>query len=374
VNGGDGYAGLAARLAEFAAQRDFSGLARISVAGATAFEACYGLANRADGVPVRPGTRFGLASVTKMFTAVTVAGLVGAGMLSFERPVIDILPPERRPSTLRADVTLAHLLSHLSGIADYFEEQADQPGDYADLWAGRPTYAMRRPADFLPLFGELAPYRPPGERFQYSNAGYVLLGLVIEEIAQAPYTEVVTQRVFDRANMPDSGFFALDEARPDVAVGYRPPAVDGGPWRSNIFTIPIIGGADGGAFSNAADLDRFLRAYDDGTLLGTTLRDAMLTPRADMGNARPEGLAPEQADPAQGTLLRGPAGPWMGYGVVQYGAGRTRRFGHGGGDPGVEVYVMRFPELDVNGIVLGNTEGLAGQVRDLLVEAVVAAA
>jgi CubicO group peptidase (beta-lactamase class C family) len=338
---------LGVDLAEFARRRDFSGTAAITVAGRSVFQACYGLANRADDVPIRPGTRFGLASVTKMFTAVAVADLVGTGSLEFDRPVLDVLPPERRPRTLRPDVTVAHLLSHTSGIADYFEEE-DDDADYARLWTDRPTYTTRRPADFLPLFGDLPPYRPPGQQFQYSNAGYIVLGLVIEEIAQQPYADVVTRRVFARAGMADSGFFALDEVRPDVAVGYLAPATPDGLWRSNVFAMPIIGGADGGAFSTVADLDRFLRAYDDGTLVGTELRDAMLTPRTPV-------------DP----------GLSMGYGVMIYEGGRTWRFGHAGGDPGVEVFVMRFPDLDVSAFVLCNVEGCASEVRDLLVQAVV---
>jgi CubicO group peptidase (beta-lactamase class C family) len=155
------------------------------------------------------------------------------------------------------------LLSHTSGIADYYEEEDEhEDDDFANVWTNRPSYRMPRPADFLPLFANLPPYRAPGQRFQYSNAGYILLGLIIEELTGAPYAEIVTQRVLQPAGMHASGFFALDEVRPDVAIGYLPPRQPGQPWRSNIFAVPSVGGADGGAFSNAADLDRFLTAYD----------------------------------------------------------------------------------------------------------------
>ena len=165
---------------------------------------------------------------------------------------------------------------------------------------------MRRPADFLPMFGDLPPYRPPGGPLRYSNAGYVLLGLVIEELAGKPYVDVVGERVFDPAGMTASGFFPLDEVRPDMAVGYLSPTEPGGPWRSNIYSVPIVGGADGGSCCTAADLDRFLRRYDDGTLLGRELTGTMLTPRAPV-------------EP----------GLDMGYGVFIH----ADRWGHGGGDP-----------------------------------------
>jgi len=303
------------------------------------------LADRANGSPVTPRTRFGLASVTKMFTAVAICDLVAVGELKFDTPVVDVLPPARCPTTLNPEVTVHHLLTHTSGIADYAEEDEDSPNylaDYGQLWVDRPTYRMERPADFLPLFADLEPYRPPGQGWQYSNAGYIVLGLVIEEMTGRTYTDFVQERVFDRAGMAASGFFRLDEARADVAVGYLPDRSNDGLWQSNIYKIPVIGGADGGAFSTTHDLDLFLQRYADGTLLGTAQAVA-LARHVEVGD-----------------------GFHYGYGVIHYPDGR---YGHGGGDPGVDVLVHRFPDLDAQVIVLCNGEGLAGEVRDAVLEA-----
>jgi CubicO group peptidase (beta-lactamase class C family) len=339
----DALARLDARLRELAERRDYSGIARITGPDGVVFEGCYGLANRADQVPVTPATRFGVASFTKMFTAVAVADQVRAGRAGFATRVVDILPPERRPSTLLPEVTLHHLLTHISGIADYAEEEGDEAVDYADLWVDRTCYRMRRPADFLPLFGDLPPYRPPGGPWRYSNAGYVLLGLGIEELAGRPYAEVVADRVFGPAGMADSGFFPLDEVRPHLAVGHLRPTGPGAPWRTNIYSMPIVGGADGGACCTAADVDRFLRRYDDGTLLGRELTDVMLAPRVP--------VAP---------------GLDMGYGVLI----SADRWGHGGGDPGFEMLAHRMPKQDATVVALCNVTDLADEVRDLLVETV----
>ncbi len=214
---------IAAELDEWERERDLSGSFLVTRGGETLFEHCAGLADRAAGVPVTPATRFALASFTKMFTAVAVVDLVSAGSLSFETPVVEVLPADRRPSTLLPEVTVHHLLSHTSGIADYCEEEEDSPfyvEDYGSLWVDRPCYSIERPADFLPLFGDLPPYRPPGEQYQYSNAGYIVLGLVVEQVTGRPFTEVVQERVFDRAGMVGSGFFRFDEPVPDVAQGY----------------------------------------------------------------------------------------------------------------------------------------------------------
>jgi CubicO group peptidase (beta-lactamase class C family) len=326
-------------------ERDLSSAVLMTRAGEVVFEGCYGYANRATGTPITPATRFGLASVTKMFTAVAVVDLVSSGSLTFDTPVVSVLPASRRPSTLLPEVMIHHLLCHTSGIADYCEEDEDSPAyleDYGSLWDELPAYSIERPADFLPLFGDLPPYRPPGVHYQYSNAGFIVLGLVIEEITGRSYTEVVQERVFDRAGMSASGFFRLDDSVPDIAVGYLPRSSPDQPWRTNIYRIPVIGGADGGAHSTTGDLDRFLHAYADGTLLGKHL-DRVLTPHADAGD-----------------------GYFEGYGVHLYPDGR---YGHGGGDPGVTVIANRWPDDDVNIVVLSNVEDLAVAVRDEVVTA-----
>jgi CubicO group peptidase (beta-lactamase class C family) len=257
--------------------------------------------------------------------------------VDFAAPVVSLLPPQRRPATLRPDVTVHHLLCHTSHIADYAEEEGPDPVEYETLWTDRPCYRFERAADFLPLFGDRPPYGPPGGGFHYSNAGYVLLGLIAEEVSGLSFVDAVARQVFEPAGMAASGFFRLDEPVPDVAVGYLPSG------RSNVYSIPVLGGADGGAHSTAADLDRFLRACDDGSLLKDR-RDAMLTPHVPV-------------DP----------GIDYGYGCFLYGDGR---FGHGGGDPGVQTLVQRIPAADATVVVLLNMEGRVSAARDLLVNAV----
>jgi CubicO group peptidase (beta-lactamase class C family) len=340
------FVGTAATFDAWERDRDLSGCCLVTRAGRTLFEASWGFADLAAGLPNSPATRFGLASVTKMFTAVVVATLVREGRLAFDTPIVDVLPADLRPTTLDAAVSVHHLLCHTSGIADYAEEDESSPGyveEYASLWVERPSYGIERPADFLPLFADLPAYRPPGRSFQYSNAGYILLGLVIEQIAGTPYPAAVQERVFEPAGMTASGFFRLDEAVPNVATGYLPHAAPELPRRTNIYSIPVIGGADGGAMSTTADVDRFLRAYADGTLLGD-LTEVMLRRHADASD-----------------------GLFEGYGVHLY----PGRWGHGGGDPGVAVTAYRWPDDDLNVVVLCNsTLGPVAEIRELLREQV----
>ncbi len=338
------WQGVDQTLREWVDQHDFSGTVLVTRGDATLFSGCYGWANRADKVPVTTRTRFGLASITKMFTAVATVSLMAENRLPYDTPVVELLPAERRPSTLRDDVTVHHLLTHTSGMADYFDEETED--DYSRLWATRPSYAMRTTADFLPLFADLPPYTAPGVAWRYSNAGYIMLGLLIEELSAQPYPVVVSERVFAPAGMADSGFLALDEVHPDVATGYSRPSVPGGPWRSNIYSVPALGGPDGGALATAADVDRFLRYYANGELLSPDLRDLMLTPCATgaMGGEYGYGVH----------LLSGPAGAL---------------WGHDGGDPGVEAIAYHLPERGLNVIALCNMEYMVGRVRDLILAA-----
>ncbi|MET0997315.1 MAG: serine hydrolase domain-containing protein, partial [Marmoricola sp.] len=313
------FSALSDELDAWARDKGLSGSFLVTRRGETVFEHSCGYADVASGTLNSSRTRFALASLNKMFTGVVVADLVANGSLAFESRVVDVLPPERRPSTLLPEVTVHHLLCHTSGIADYCEEDEDAPNyleDYGELWNDLPSYSMQRPLDFLPLFGDLPPYRPPSDRYQYSNAGYVLLGLVVEEVTGRQFIDVVQQRVYDRAGMHASGFFRMDEPVPDVAVGYLPRTSPDAPLRTNIYRVPVLGGADGGAHSTTHDLDRFLHAYADGTLLGD-VQEQVMTRHADAG----DGFA-------------------MGYGVLFYPDGR---YGHAGGDPGVEVVASRWP-------------------------------
>jgi CubicO group peptidase (beta-lactamase class C family) len=331
----DGWAGVERELRALADADRFSGTALVTQGDRTLLELAAGLADRGNARAIGPGTRFGLASLSKPFTAAAVLTCVARGELGVHDRVVDLLPPHRRPRTLAEGVTVHHLLCHTSGIGDYAEEDEDLPGhvaDYGSLWRDRPSYAMQRPDDFLPMYADAAPVCEPGTDFHYSNAGYVLLGAVLEEVTGQALADVVTARVLRPAGMADSGYFRLDEAVPDLALGYLPSG------RSNIYSIPVVGGGDGGAFATARDLDRFLRSIATGSLLGDDLSRLMRTPHASIGQG------------------------WsMGYGLFL-----DAGFGHGGGDPGVETGARHLPALDVSMVVLCNAEGMLDAVWDLL--------
>lgn len=336
-------------VAELAAADRFSGSVLVTRGEDTLLECAAGWADRAHGTAVTPATRFATASLSKMFTAATVLALARDGRLAVDDLVVDLLPAARRPRTMAAEVSLHHLLTHSSGIGDYAEEDEDLPGyvaDYGSLWRDLPVYRMERPDDFLQLYADAAPVGAPGAAFHYCNAGYVLLGAVVEEVAARPFVDVVQDLVLGPAAMSSSGYLRADEAHPDLAVGYLPRAGPETPWRTNVFSVPVVGGGDGGAHVTPRDVDRFLRAIASGDLLGPELTTQMLTRHV----------------PVDDRVA-------MGYGVLVRPDGG---FAHEGGDPGVETMCRHLPRQDLSMVVLCNGEEMLDPVWTLLDEALAA--
>ena len=289
------FAAFDDHLRQAAAGDEFSGVVLVSREGETLFEGAYGLASRRWGVPVELSTRFDVASVTKLFTSVAVLQQVAAGTLDLDASIHDHVDLDG--TQIPREVTLRHLLSHTSGIADDADEEAGE--SYEALWVDTPNYSVTQTADFLPQFVHKTPTFGVGEGCRYCNVGYVLAGLALERATGLTYRDYVREHVFARAGMASSGFFDMREAVPDVAEGWEPvraavpdgDAPDGEPrhgesdapvvgWRQNIYSYPPIGSPDGGAHVTAADLVRFLDAVRAGALLPPDLTDAFLSPQA----------------------------------------------------------------------------------------------
>jgi CubicO group peptidase (beta-lactamase class C family) len=314
-------------------RHEFSGVALAWRDGTAAFSFAGGLAHRGHGVAITGQTRFGIASITKMLTATTALRLVDRGALTLDQSLLDLLPAGQRPRALTAEHTVHHILSHTSGLRDYFDE-AD-PASFAACWDRIPTYRVRRPADLLPLFIDLPAAGPPGARFEYTNANFVLAGLVIEAVTGRRWDEVVAEEVFEPAGMVDSGVEALDDEPPRLATGYVTDADPPERARANTFSLPTNGMPDGGTISTATDLARFVDALLDGRLLSPSLLAAM---------TRPQG-------PASSDLEQYGYGCWL---VVEDGS--VTILGHGGSDPGVSARVAHHREAGTTIVVLCNQD------------------
>lgn len=235
------------------------------------FEQQFGYANRSEQIQNTMNTRFGMASGCKIFTAVAICQLVQDGVLSFDshlRDCIHIPFPNFDPN-----ITIHHLLTHTSGIPDYFDEEV--MNDYEELWKVLPMYSIQSPQDFLPLFQNGPMKFPSGDHFSYSNAGYILLGLVVENMTGMDFTTYVEKNIFQQCGMLDSGYFRMDQLPERTAIGY----IDyDQTWRTNIYSVPVKGGPDGGAFTTVYDLVKFWEALMTNQLLSSEYTPILLTP------------------------------------------------------------------------------------------------
>jgi len=259
-------------LDDFLDQNDFSGTVLIKRGNATIFEAVMGKASQRWDVPNTADTRFDSSAITKLFTSVAVLQQVSKSELDLETSIhhyVDLAESEIDPA-----VTLLHVLTHTSGIADDVDE--DEGETYANLWSEFPTYTIMEPADQLPTFINKESLAAPGLECVYSNAGYVLAGLALEKVTETTYRQYVFDEVFTPAGMVDSGFYDRRDAAPKVAEGWD--LIDGR-WVSNIYSAPPIGLPDSGAHVTAADLVRFIQAVRAGVLLNAEFTEEFLTPQ-----------------------------------------------------------------------------------------------
>jgi CubicO group peptidase (beta-lactamase class C family) len=344
---------IEAFLRELAEREGFSGVVGIRHGDRDLLMAAHGLASRAWNAPVTLDTRFDIASVTKLFTAVAALQLIERGAFDFDTSVVEFLA--LAGTAISPDVTPYHLLTHTSGIADDADEEAGER--YEDLFRDRPNYVFIDTADVLPNFVRKPPNFAPGQGCRYCNVGFVLLGLMVERATDIPYRRYVIDHVFGPAGMTRSGFFRMDVAEPDVAEGVEAIGDAGGSitgWRRNIYSYPPIGGPDGGAHATAGDLLRFHRALASGTLLGPDLTAAMLSPKEPYRDAVHRSL---------GTGETG-VGHLMGYGLeFEVDArGAVRSYWKEGVNVGASALLRHYPAVDITVAVLAIGEHAAWPV------------
>jgi len=246
---------------------EFSGTVLIAKHGVPIFAKAYNRADRERGIANTLDTAFNLGSINKMFTAVAIIRLVQDGKLA----VTDTVGKYIRdyPDRAIADhVTIHHLLTHTGGTGDIFE------ADYEDY-----RLKLRTHDDYLKHFGERAPIHKPGERWQYSNYGFVLLGAIIERVTGKPYYDAVAELVYAPAGMTSTSAPTIDQ--PIGAVGYtRFRTAELVP---NIDILPYRGMAAGGGWSTTGDLLRFANALVGHALLDAKHTELVTTGKVDTG-------------------------------------------------------------------------------------------
>lgn len=249
---------------------EFSGVISVKAGDDLIHSSAHGYSNRADEIMNTTETRFGIASGCKLFTAIAICQLIQKGKLSFDSKLKDcvrIVFPN-----FNQNVTIHHLLTHTSGIPDYFDEEVMD--DFEEIWKNNPMYHVKGLKDFLPMFQDEGMMFQPGERFHYNNAGYILLGLIVEELTGLEFTEYIDKNIFLPCEMKNSGYFSMDQLPKNTALGYIDE--ENGAWRTNVYSLPIKGSADGGAYITTSDMFRFWDGLFSNQLLNQEYTNLLL--------------------------------------------------------------------------------------------------
>ncbi len=239
---------------------EFSGTVLIARGSDVVWQAAYGQANQEKNIPNQLDTRFDVGSIAKTFTRVAIGQLIEQGKLKFSDKAGAYLPNYPNPE-VREQVTIEQLLTMRSGIGDFFGEKLRQT----------PKDKIRTLQDYVPLFAADPLLFPPGSKQQYSNGGYIVLGLIIESLTGQSYYDFVEKNVFERAGMKNSAFGLRSDGDPKLAVGYTTQSASGEegppqPRHPNLGMLPARGNSAGSAQSTVGDLLLFSQALAAGKL------------------------------------------------------------------------------------------------------------
>lgn len=258
---------VAAEIRRLADEIDFSGVVRLEREGQVVGQFARDYACRAEKIANRIETRFAVASATKGLTALTIASLIESGELTLDtraRELVgDLLP------LVDDRVTIAHMLSHTSGVGDYIDEEALGDGDDHTLAVS--AHTLEKPSDYLPLVAQHPQVSSPGERFAYNNGAFVMLSIIIEGITGS-FHDAVAERVLGPAGITKGGFFRSDDLPADTALGYLKNG------RTNVFHLPVIGAGDGGIYLTLSDISSFWSAFFSGRIVSGAMVEQMTTP------------------------------------------------------------------------------------------------
>ncbi|MED1411100.1 MULTISPECIES: serine hydrolase domain-containing protein [Bacillus] len=306
---------------------EFSGVVLIKRENDIIYESSFGYANQSERINNTLQTRFGIASGCKLFTAIGICQLVEKGVITFHTKLKDCLHIEF--PNFDKDITIHQLLTHSSGIPDYFDESIMD--NFEDLWKQTPMYLFKGLRDFLPLFQNSTMMFAPGSKFHYNNAGFIILGLIIEQQTGLEFTEYIKKNIFMPIGMNDSGYFSLDKLPKHTALGY---IKDGNneKWRTNTYSIPIKGGADGGAYITAPDMLKFWEALFNNEILNREYTKLLLTPHILVNDSQSYGYG-IWIEKKQNNIIK--------YHVMGY-------------DPGVSFRSAVYPDLGITLVIPSN--------------------
>lgn len=317
-----------------AARGAFSGAVLLADKNGVLYQNAKGMADLRYQVKNNPDTKFNLASMNKMFTAVSVLQLVVEQKLALDDKLVKYVDRSLFAEGDFDNISIAQLLTHTSGLG--------WP-NYPDTHQNN----LRHLNDHRPFLKHLRLNSQPGTQFSYSNEGMLLLGMVIEAVSGMSYDDYVQKNIYQKAGMTNSGNFDIDGVTPNMAMGYF-YSQELQSMQSNWFIHAIKGNAAGGGYSTISDLHKFSTALTSYKLLPEVFTRAAYSAKPELNS------------------------PYYGYGFSVRSGQKGSVIGHSGAFIGVSSEMRIYLEQGYTLIVLAN-QGFASEpvitVADSLIKA-----
>jgi CubicO group peptidase (beta-lactamase class C family) len=306
--------------------------------GEVVYKKGFGMADIEKGIPIDADTAFIIASITKQFTAMAVMMLKEKGLLDYD-DAIGRFFPDFPP--YKEKVTIRHLLTHTSGIKEYFDQDfIKTAGEMGE--ALTQEYILERIKNFGGLEFE------PDTKFSYSNSGYVMLGAIIEQVSEKTFAEFLKENIFEPLNMERTVVGTSSKLNIEkMAWGYSKDEREC--YRKTLLDMAALGWTDGNIISTVEDLFKWHNAlYTEKLVKKETLKEAF-TPH----------------------VLRDGTSTGYGFGWFIGERAGVKEIWHSGGTIGYVSRFSRFVDEGVAVIMLTNCYDLAGPKRDELFDRIV---
>lgn len=307
----------------------FNGSALVAENGKVIFKKGFGAANMEWNIPNQSDTKFRLGSISKQFTALLIVKLSEDGKLKLDVPITTYLPDY--PKENGDKITIHQLLTHSSGIPNY----TNAPGFFKDK--ARNPYT---PTEFVKTFSSLPLEFTPGEKFNYSNSGYFLLGYIVEKVSGKTYEQYLQEVIFTPLKMVNSGYDHSDIILKNRAAGYEK---QGKKITNAAYLDMSIPYAAGSLYSTVDDLYLWDQALYTNKLLSQKSIESLFKPYIKSGEAS------------------------YGYGWFIEEDENGKTVGHGGGINGFNTIISRNFKNKNLVVLLNNTGGtVLGEMTDAI--------
>lgn len=295
-----------------------SGQMLVAVGDQLLINRAFGYADASRSRKVDHNTEFNLASGSKMFTAMLVMQSVAAGKLDLDAPITQFFEKSPELQSRLANISLRQLLSHTAGLGDFWTAEFAEARTQVRTTADLVPWVLKAEVDFA-----------PGSAQQYSNSNFAIAGLVLEHLHTKPYHQLVQQYILRPLNLRHTTCQRFD-LRKNKA---EPLLRKGAEWRAAPGALQAT--AAGGCHSNATDMLKFMRAFNNGRLLAANEARAMLQAQ----------FPPTSGDDES-----------FGLGFQLYRHGGVRAFGHGGTAQGANFDARHYPDRDLTVVILSNQD------------------